>query len=371
VVALNPRTDEPMDFWPKGLRKHHEEYTQRLFDQSTAKVWVLFGEQNRDRCLQHTHRLMPDGAIIKVRLRWDNAGIESKTFDGTKPSFAFEYGPQPDCELLRIIIFAYHPEALAYSNGTIPKGAMMDSAVNLAASLTGLPVVADLFEQIFDLRCENPYSWLDLSTPGIVVIDGRARWLRRPDPLTTGEKYVKDRHQQLLKLRKAKRASRHRKKRERASRNAKTIPCDIEHCSDNGTLYTPSGLALHRSVIHGLKSKKWKRKRTSKKTKKSYQGEGIPCDIEHCSDDGRLYSPRGLDHHRRLAHGMESEPIPCDVEHCSDDGKLYTPKGLKDHRRLVNGLKSKKCQRKRKNEKARFNSLRCTALHRRRQTLVC
>ncbi len=120
----------PMDYWLPKNRAMHEEFSDRVFELSEAKVWVICGLAKRERC-----KAIYRGCLVDFRIFLDDVDRPvSVQLDNLHST------------VLRIIIWSYHRENLV-KRGAPAVGLMLDSAWNLAGALAGFSFDPVYFQQ--------------------------------------------------------------------------------------------------------------------------------------------------------------------------------------------------------------------------------
>jgi hypothetical protein len=119
----------------KEQRQIHEQFSESLMNDSQAKVWVIFGKDNK------TWYTDPKtaGNIIE---------LFEFTPDGSSVSTPIALELDERRQVKRVVIFCFHPEAIFYPNDPL-KGKSMEQALDLAAALTDMAVEDGYLCQLF------------------------------------------------------------------------------------------------------------------------------------------------------------------------------------------------------------------------------
>jgi hypothetical protein len=110
----------------KEQRQIHEQFSESLMNDSQAKVWVIFGNDNK---------------IWYIDLKTAANIIELFEFtpDGSSVSTSIALELDERRQVKRVMVFCFHPEAIFYPNDPL-KGQSMEQALDLAAALTDVAV---------------------------------------------------------------------------------------------------------------------------------------------------------------------------------------------------------------------------------------
>ena len=124
-----------MDLWPREWRECHLQFSKWVFESSKAKVWVIHGRVNRE--------------IYQEWYQADLVPFETKCKHEISVSGAIHIGGASS--VLRVIIWAMHPEALFKTAKTEQfRGLRADQAWNLAGSLVGIDMDETYFQRVRD-----------------------------------------------------------------------------------------------------------------------------------------------------------------------------------------------------------------------------